>query len=235
MKKKSYIIEFAGLAGSGKTLTKNLLIEKLKEDTDILIFSNNYKISISDIIKWQSIVILYNSLRFIFTTKQKTLYYFLKGLINWFKIQLFYSIIRNKGGLLVIDEGVFQKFRGIRRNSIRNELKVNDVESRFIERIYFPDLVVLIRVSSEDIIERRKKRDGIILEDMKEAIERVNLTKADIASLNNLVCFELNNSSDIPRSGNEDGLNNLISIIKKGSGFFEEIKIKTHLSNYSST
>ena len=220
MENKSYIIEFAGLAGSGKTLTKNLLLEKLKADTGDFIFSNNYKVSITDLIKWRSFTVLYDSLSFMFNTKQKTLYYFLKGLIYLVKIQLFYSIIREKGGLLIIDEGVFQKFRGIRRNSKHNKFLISDIKPKLIEKIYFPDLVVLIRVSPEDIIKRRRIREGIILEDMKEAIERVNLTKADIASFHNLLCFELNNSSDISNLENDNEISNLISMIKNESGFF---------------
>lgn len=226
MKNKSYIVEFAGLAGSGKTLIKNSLLVKLKENTCKFIFSNEYKVSVSDIMKWRSLIVLMDSLSFMFHTKQKTFYYFMKGLFYWFKIQMFYSIVREKGGLLIIDEGVFQKFRSIRRYSKHNEFSFSDIKPKLIKNIYLPDRVVLINACPEDIINRLRERDGTILENMKEATQRVGLTKQDIDSVNNVSCFEFNNSSKLSRLTKDERINNLTSIIINESGLYSETGIE---------
>ncbi len=209
---KSCIIEFAGLSGVGKSFIKNKLMCRLKHENFIL---NKESLKIYDLFNIRSLRMIIYSVFFVLYTKPKTLSCFFDSYKQWLKIQLLYSKIRAKGGNLIVCEGMFHKIRALRRNS-KYKFMVSEIKSKYLNNIHFPDIVVLVISNPQDIEKRRRKRENINFSidlKIKDKMTGVDVTRNDIAAINNVKAIEYNNSNDIPpdiEKENLEDLNNLI-------------------------
>ncbi len=209
MNNNSYIIEFTGLAGSGKSYLKGLLNKELETKG---IETNNEQLGFLDFFQLRSWVVIYYSLKTIIRSKPKSLRCFLKSFIYWLKVQLVFAKTRMKGGVLLVSEGVVHKVRLLRRNS-KYRFMLKDLEKDELNNIVLPNMVVLVNADESDIKQRRLKRDNINLESMREAIKRIELTKTDMAVLEttqNVGCLEFNNHSSAP---DKEKLKNLQKLV----------------------
>lgn len=215
--RKGCIIEFAGLAGCGKTYVRNLLMDKLGVSRGLGTgaAARGYLRTLFNL------NLAFHSVRLMISSRPRTIVGFWQGINDWLALQVLYREARTSGELLVVDEGMIHKFRTIRRTSKRRDLMLEDIEGSILDRFHFADLVVLVEADPEDIVDRRKKRDRLTITNIDEAMSRVNLTRRDISTLVNtrkVHTFVVDNSSRVTAEVLDKQLDHICAFIKVRCG-----------------
>ena len=219
MNHRGYIIEMTGLAGCGKTHVKNVLLDWLAQDgipfEPVL---SQHKISLRCYFS-----VLSRTFFFVWAARPQTIIAFIKSFRWVFQVQAAYCQARANNTLLLVDEGVVHKFRALRRVSKVKNIRLSQIDTGLLERLFMPDLIVFVKATKDEILERRQKRGDPYkgAQKMEQAIARLVFTEDDIAYVVNkypsVSSFVVTNSSVISQGTNED-LRNVYQHIKVALG-----------------
>ncbi len=195
MDNSSCVVEFTGTAGSGKSYLKSL-VEAKAESSGIAI--EETKISVVDFSKKSTFSVIWNTLKLIFYIKPKSFTGALKSFYYFLRAQLLIKKTRERGGVLLLSEGFVHKVRLLRRSS-RFRFMLKNLNAAFLNKFYFPDLVVVVQAKATDINNRLKKRDNVEKHKTDEGLKKsLELTLSDIEALPDVQLFKYNNSSKTP-------------------------------------
>lgn len=180
MNREGTIVELTGLAGSGKSYVKSMIETALR---DAGLPCDTVRLTPKDLVTPALPALVYRALKVVLLSRPKDLSRFLNSARHWFLVQLLYRKIRHRGSVAVVDEGVIHKVRALRRNS-SFAFMFADIPLRWLDSIILPDVLVVVHCTAKDIVERRKQRDGIALNDMEVIVERsMNVTDQDARHL----------------------------------------------------
>lgn len=174
--KNTIIVDFSGLAGSGKTYVCKRICENLKIQGIIVKTLGDMRINPVWLIV-AGLPVLFKTVFFVLRCKPVSWTCAKSAAMSWFKMQMKILYFRKQGGVALIDEGYLHMFRKIRRCSGRNIVLRDVYLPIFIE----PDLTVITEAEPEAIASRRASRDGLILDDQqsRDAVARMHLTYCD--------------------------------------------------------
>lgn len=171
---ESFIIEFVGLAGVGKTTICNKLYEELKK-REIDCNKINGKIPF---IKKVDFRILANSINLIIKTKHRISKKIFSNLLisyaSFIKIKYFKEII----GINLSDQGIFQSISTMRKYSN----SIEDVWNKKKCNTYgLPNLLIILYSDKDTIIRQRHERDReeISSLEVEEGIKRIERIEHD--------------------------------------------------------
>ncbi len=213
---KSYIVEFTGLAGAGKSYVRNLLLQQLEKDKIVFLKAVPGTRKKLEYLKYYKLFLW--SLYLLVVARLKSISTFRGKYEKWIRLQILYSRVRKQGGILIVDEGLVHMFRGIRRDSKRSNFQLNVVNRKVIEHLHFPDMVVIVHAEPVDLKKRLETRNGAVSYEVKKAAKKLELTRKDIYYLKEIKgtgVYNYNNSSNTANRCSAQ-LNELCSIIEAG-------------------
>lgn len=153
---KSFIVEFTGIAGSGKTCICAELYEILKIHGIKCSYINRQHLALKDRF---SIKILINSLKIILHIKHTSKKRILINLKSIYENQMRVRYFKKIKKVHLSDQGIFQSIGAIRKYC--QDKNCLDLWFNKIDENMFPDLLIVIKTSTDTILKRRNERDGI--------------------------------------------------------------------------
>ncbi|HLV10100.1 MAG TPA: hypothetical protein VKY40_07825 [Halanaerobiales bacterium] len=176
----SYIIEFVGIAGVGKTTIRDQLLIILRKKTDQISTFSGAKLD------WKQKIdlrLFFKSIEALFRIKHdfipvKRLY---KNWRYFYANQIKLKYYSKMPGIHLSDQGIFQVIGTMRKHSRNN--RINFWNHKNISGLYLPDLLVIVKAGSEIISDRQYFRDKKrpTAEFLKNANIRVQKTVTDAA------------------------------------------------------
>lgn len=212
MDNSSCVVEFTGAAGSGKTYLKNVVESKV-ESAGVTI--EETKLSAVDFSKKSTWSVMWNTLKLIFYIKPKSFTGAIKSFYFFLRAQLLIKKTRENGGVLLLSEGFIHKTRLLRKSS-RYHFMLKHLDTAFLNKFYFPDLVVLVKAKAADINKRLKNRDNVIKNKTDEGITKsLEPTLSDVNTLPDVHLYSYNNSTSTPIEIKKEQQSEIVSIVKE--------------------
>lgn len=157
MSKKSFILEFSGPSGIGKSTVRRDLVYLLGSTNDYYDYHLNKKQKLWFLIKCFPIFLVIAF--FLLRSNPKTFRGYRQSVHYFCYLHAKYTFLRKKPGVHIVDEGIFHKFRHVRRESKRS-IGI-DFLKQFVRRIETPDFLVILDNSFQNIAKNIEKRDKI--------------------------------------------------------------------------
>lgn len=165
--KNSLVIEFVGLAGVGKTTLCNKLLERLMNEN-----INCYKLEENIPLKNKiSLQVFLRSFYITIKSNPGISKRLVINLKNLYVSQIRIKYAKNRKGIHLSDQGVFQVLGTLRKYS-RSKHGIQ-FSNKKIDKLILPDLLIILKAESEMISKQRYERDGVNeLEDIQQGQKR---------------------------------------------------------------
>jgi len=169
--KRSFIVEFVGLPGAGKTTISHAVADALRLKGKN-VTEQTFDITLASDRRSQKVILaLFNLCRHpylsffsfikIIKSRQKSLSDVASSAFNIFYICGLMKKISQKPGIHFIDQGYYNAFWTVYFSASPDKLESCDVESILdFNRVSRPDMIFLVEAAPETIVERLQKRPG---------------------------------------------------------------------------
>lgn len=161
----NFTVEFSGLAGAGKSYVSKRLKRKLEQRG--IVVEDTVSVKVSVVFALINLPLFITCLFWIIKSKPASFAGFYGAAVGWYKTQLKIKRFRAVSGVCLIDEGYVHRFREIRRESRKRNLRLSDhYSSDFVTS----DFLVIVNSDAASISARRAVRDDLIITPAQAAL-----------------------------------------------------------------